>query len=38
MLKGIESKGMLLAASNEDHTNVILLAPESDIEPGSKIS
>lgn len=37
-LKGIESKGMLLAASNDDHTNVILLAPESDIEPGSKIS
>jgi len=38
ILKGIESKGMLLAASNEDHTRVILLAPESDIEPGSKIS
>ncbi|MEI6058233.1 MAG: methionine--tRNA ligase subunit beta [archaeon] len=37
-LKGIESKGMLLAASNDDHTKVILLAPESDIEPGSKIS
>lgn len=36
MLKGIESKGMLLAAVNND--KVILLTTDSDIEPGSKIS
>lgn len=37
-LRGIESQGMLLAASNEDHSKIVLLAPESDIEPGSIIS
>lgn len=36
-LKGIESRGMLLAASNPDHTKVILLSPEQEIEPGSKV-
>ena len=36
-LKGIESQGMLLAASNEDHSRVVLIAPENDIEVGSKI-
>ena len=36
-LKGIESQGMLLAASNEDHSKVVLIAPESDIETGSRI-
>ena len=34
-LRGIESQGMLLAASNEDHTKVILLTPDQDISPGS---
>lgn len=38
MLKGIESKGMLLAASDNSHENVILLTTDSDIEPGSQIS
>lgn len=36
-LKGIESQGMLLAASNEDHSEVVLIAPEKDIENGSRI-
>jgi len=38
MMRGMESKGMLLAASNPEHTRVILLSPESDVAPGSKVS
>lgn len=38
MMRGMESNGMLLAASNPDHTRVILLSPDSDIEPGSSVS
>ncbi len=37
-LKGIDSQGMLLAASTENHEKVILLSPEKDIEVGSRIS
>jgi tRNA-binding protein len=37
-MRGEESRGMLLAASSEDHSKVILLAPMSDIAPGSKVS
>jgi methionyl-tRNA synthetase len=37
MLKGIESKGMLLAASNKDHTKVSLISPDQDMEPGSTV-
>ena len=37
-LKGIESQGMLLAASNKEHDKVILLTLEKDIETGSKIN
>ena len=37
-LRGIESQGMLLAAVSEDHKKVILLTPEKDIEPGTKVS
>ncbi|MCL5018283.1 MAG: methionine--tRNA ligase subunit beta [Candidatus Pacearchaeota archaeon] len=37
-LKGIESRGMLLAASTENHEEVVLLSPESDIENGSRVS
>ena len=37
-LKGIESKGMLLAASSDDHSKVILLTPDKDIESGSSVS
>ncbi len=36
--RGVESNGMLLAAGNADHTEVILLTPEKDIAPGSSIS
>ena len=38
MMRGLESQGMLLAASNADRSRVIVLAPESDIEPGSVVS
>ena len=37
-MRGIESSGMLLAASTKDHGKVILITPESDIELGSRIS
>ncbi len=37
-MRGLESQGMLLAASNEDHSQVILLSPMSDIPPGSSVS
>lgn len=36
-LKGIESQGMLLAAVNEDESQVVLISPEKDVEEGSKI-
>lgn len=37
-LRGITSHGMLLAASNEDKSSVVLLTPDKDIPPGAKIS
>jgi len=37
-LKGIESRGMLLAAVNQDESKVILISPEKDIDVGSKVS
>ena len=37
-IKGVESQGMLLAASTEGHEKVVFLTPEKDIEVGSKIS
>ena len=36
-LKGIESQGMLLAASNSEHSKVVLISPEADIENGARI-
>jgi len=36
-MKGVESQGMLLAASNEDHSKIILLSPEKKIDSGSKV-
>jgi len=36
-LKGIESQGMLLAASNSEHSEVVLISPEADIENGARI-
>jgi methionine--tRNA ligase beta chain len=37
-LKGIESQGMLLAASNKDHTKVSLISPDQDMAPGDSIN
>ena len=37
-VRGELSQGMLLAAGNEDHSQVILLTTEADIAPGSSIS
>ncbi|MBU2576572.1 MAG: methionine--tRNA ligase [Nanoarchaeota archaeon] len=36
-LRGIESQGMLLAASNKDHTSISLITPDIDIEAGSVV-
>ena len=36
MLRGLESQGMLLAASDEGR--VIVLSPEKPVQPGAKIS
>jgi methionyl-tRNA synthetase len=38
MMRGLESQGMLLAASNADRSRVVVLSPEADIEPGSVVS
>ena len=37
-MRGEESQGMLLAASNDDKSQVIILSPVSDIAPGAKVS
>ncbi len=37
-VRGELSQGMLLAASNEDQSKVILLTTEADIAPGSSVS
>jgi methionyl-tRNA synthetase len=37
-IRGIESKGMVLAASNGDHSEVKLLQPDGVLELGSKVS
>ena len=37
-MRGEISQGMLLAASSEDSGQVILLTPERDIAPGSRVS
>lgn len=37
-LRGIESKGMILAAVSEDHSKVHLLQPDKDLEVGSSVS
>lgn len=36
-MRGEDSQGMLLAASNGDHSRVVLLTPMADIEPGSGV-
>ncbi len=37
-IRGITSHGMLLAASNEDKSSVVVLSPEKDIPNGAKVS
>jgi len=37
-LRGIESQGMLLAASSPDHKTVSLISPDQDMEPGSIVA
>lgn len=37
-MRGEVSQGMLLAASSADKSRVILLTPESEIGPGSRVS
>ena len=37
VIKGIESKGMILAASNSGHEKVVLLKPKKDAPEGLKI-
>jgi methionine--tRNA ligase beta chain len=38
LMKGIESQGMLLAAVSKDHSQVVLISPENDIDNGCRIS
>lgn len=38
LLKGIESQGMILAASDEDHNKIVLLTTEEEIEEGWQVS
>jgi len=38
MMRGVESNGMLLAASTPDQSKIILLKPDTDIDPGSSVS
>ena len=37
-MRGVESQGMLLAASTADRSRVVFLTPESDVPPGSPVS
>jgi len=37
-MRGVESQGMLLAASSDDHTQVITITTSEDIAPGSRVS
>jgi methionine--tRNA ligase beta chain len=38
MMRGLESKGMLLAASTPDKSQVVLLTTEKPVPPGSTVS
>ena len=37
-MRGLDSQGMLLAASSADHTQVIVLTTDAEIAPGSSVS
>jgi methionyl-tRNA synthetase len=36
-MRGVESQGMLLAASSDDHGKVSLITPDQDMMPGSSV-
>ncbi len=38
IIRGVESNGMILAASTENKEKVVILVPEKDIDVGSKVS
>ena len=38
MMRGLESNGMLLAASTEDQSRVVLLTPDQALPPGASVS
>jgi len=38
MMRGLESKGMLLAAVSDDHSQVVLVAPERPVAAGSRVT
>ena len=37
-LRGVESKGMLLAAGSDETNECVLLVPDKDIGPGARVS
>ncbi len=37
-MRGLESNGMLLAASTDDRSDVVVLAPSKPVPPGSRVS
>jgi methionyl-tRNA synthetase len=37
VIRGVKSEGMLLAAEDKGKGKVVLIAPESEVEPGSKV-
>ncbi len=37
MMRGLESQGMILAASSADKSKVIIMSPNQEIEPGASI-
>lgn len=37
-MRGEMSEGMLLAASTEDHSQVLVLCPDGEVPPGSRVS
>ena len=37
LMKGVESKGMLLAGVSNDRKNVVLISPEGNIDNGSRV-
>ena len=38
MMRGLESQGMLLAASSPDRSQVVVLTPQASVPPGSTVS